>query len=132
MNPAIQDGRSTASLTAKIADTERSILEQRADVRLRAATLARSIRHQLTSPTMLLLAAGSGFIAGKILLRPAATHPQSGDEIKRPSAPGLRFLETVLKAGTLIRGILSLLPGAVTGSDSRTATPPSQHARSTV
>ena len=132
MNPAIQNGRSAASLTAKIADAERNILERRADIGLRAATLARSIHRQLTSPTMLFLAAGSGFIAGKVLLRPAVTHAQSADEIKRPSAPGLRFLETVLKTGTLIRGILSLLPGAVTGSDTRTATPPSQHARNSV
>ena len=91
MTSSFRDNHSPASLMTQITDTERKILDQRWSVRLRASMLNRSIRRRLTSPTMLLLAAGVGFITGKLTKRHAAERKEGSRGIDGPRAPGIAY-----------------------------------------
>ena len=62
-----------ASLTVQVMHAERQVLARRRLVGIRATLLGRNIRRQWTSPAMLLLAGGLGFVAGHFIKRRAST-----------------------------------------------------------
>lgn len=128
MHSGIRDVHSGAELRSKITDTERIIVNQHADVRLRAATLDGGVRRQLTSPSMLFLAASAGFIAERILKTRRAKRAKADDAVKARSASGGGLLEGALKVITLFRAFRSIMPAAATGFASEGA--PSGHSDS--
>lgn len=71
------------SLASQIADTEQRILERRRTVSTRQVYLEQRIRYQLTSPTVLLLAGGIGFVVGELL----RGEPPSTDDPTAAPAP---------------------------------------------
>lgn len=123
MTSNFRDNHSPASLMAQITDTERKILDQRRSVRLHASMLDRNIRKRLTSPAMLLLAAGVGFIAGKLTKRQAGQRKEGSRDIGGSPAPDNNFLETVLKVVSLVRGSLLPMLVAAMGSSPKSDTP---------
>lgn len=67
-----------ASLTVLIMHAERQVLDRRQLVGARARMLGESIRRHLTSPAILLLAGGVGFIAGSFTKRQASAPSSTG------------------------------------------------------
>lgn len=81
--PAKPDHR---SLATRIADTEQRILERRRTASARQVYLEQRIRRQLTSPTVLLLAGGIGFVVGELL---RGEPPPTDDPAAAPAASPL-------------------------------------------
>lgn len=88
------------SLAEKIADTENRILERRRLLVARRTFVAQRIRDQVTSPAVLLLAGGVGFIVGE-LTRSKRRAPS--DESVTPAASPL--LQVVGDVVELVRPI---------------------------
>ena len=103
MATAIRQRDKPASLSVLVLHAERQLLDRRQLVRVRAATLGQDLHSALTSPTMLLVAGGLGFVAGIVGRRPALA-PGNG---KRPSTSRPDFFGRSLK---LIRTVLAILP----------------------
>ncbi|MEO8674093.1 MAG: hypothetical protein ABI569_00855 [Casimicrobiaceae bacterium] len=104
--------QSSSMLKAKITGAELEILSQRADVKLRAASLDRKLRRQLTSPTALFLAAASGFIAEKFGGRRGGRPGRMAGNVKESSVSGHGFLALALKAITLVRTLRAVMPAS--------------------
>ena len=112
-NPLMQRApQSSSMLKSKITVTEREILSQRADVKLRAASLDHKLRRRLTSPTSLFLAAASGFFAERFGGRRGDKHGRMAGTGKGNSVPGHGFLALALKAITLFRTLRAVLPAS--------------------
>ena len=97
------------SLTAKIRDAERQVLNRQRGVGVRAATLARKIQQQMTAPASLLLASGVGFIIGELTKRQTPLFLGAAD---KPRAAETTPLSTALNlmsaAHTLYTGLVPL------------------------
>ncbi len=95
------------SLTAQIRDAERQVLHRQRQVDLRAATMVRKIRQQMTAPATLLLAGGFGFILGEL----SKCRPQQfrGTAVN-PQAAGISPLRVALNLLTSARTLYTALP----------------------
>lgn len=94
MPAADQNRRKPGSLRVQIRDARQQILSQQLKVDIHAARLARKIRGTMTAPTSLLLAIGTGFMAGELTkcqtpgFRGAAAKPRAAQ------LTALRFMTT--------------------------------------
>ena len=96
-----------APLTVQVTQAERRVLYHRRMVGVRASGLGQNLRRQLTSPIMLLVAAGLGFVAGHSKKRQASTQPGNAE---RPSGNGL--IGTAWKLISLSATLLRREPAA--------------------
>jgi hypothetical protein len=110
MTSTFRDNPAQMSLTTRITETERKILDQRSLVRLSAALLDRRIRAQLTSPTTLLLAAGAGFATGILADRRTAEFKECSRSVDESRAPAHSALDTALTVFTLVSSVLRVVP----------------------
>ncbi|MBK7543722.1 MAG: hypothetical protein IPP10_18500 [Candidatus Competibacteraceae bacterium] len=88
------------SLAEKIADTENRILERRRLLVARRTFVAQRVREQVTSPAILLLAGGVGFIVGELT---RSKQQASSDQKATPMASPL--LQVVGNIVELVRPI---------------------------
>ena len=103
----------TAALAVQISEAERRLRNRRRLVQIRGAALRQMLHQRMTSPTMLLLAGGLGFLMGELTRRPT---PQSRGTDRSPDS-GYPFFETVLnfiKLATWARALFAALPGTGT------------------
>lgn len=109
-------------LAIQIGEAERRLQNRRRLVQIRGAALRQMLHQRMTSPTMLLLAGGLGFVMGELTRRPT---PQSRGTDRSPDS-GYPFFETVLnfiKLATWARALFTALPGAGTQPSSPLETP---------
>jgi hypothetical protein len=123
MTSTARDNPAQTSLTTRIAQTERKILDQRSLVRLRAARLDRRVRAQLTSPTMLLLAAGAGFVTGILTDRRAIRFNEHSRGVDGSRAPSNSVLDTALTVFTLVSSVLRVMPSVTKSLSNRPDAP---------
>lgn len=69
----MQQRHKPAPLTVQVMHAERQVLHRRRLVGIRASELGQYIRRRLTSPAILLLAGGLGFVAGYFATRQVST-----------------------------------------------------------
>jgi hypothetical protein len=101
----------TAALAVQISEAERRLRNRRRLVRVRGATLGRTLHQRMTAPAMLLLAGGLGFLMGELTRRQT---PQSRGMDRSPDS-GHPFFETALNLIQLVtwaRALFTALPGA--------------------
>ena len=97
-----------ASLTVQVTQAELRVLHGRRLLGLRVSMFGRNMRSRLTSPSMLLLAAGVGLAVGHFTWRPA---PARG-KIKQPSASKNKLFARVLKVVAFARTLWTAFPSA--------------------
>lgn len=100
----------TAALAVQISEAERRLRNRRRLVRVRGATLGRTLHQRMTAPAMLLLAGGLGFLMGELTRRQT---PQSRGMDRSPDS-GHPFFETALNLIKLVhwaQTLFSVLPG---------------------
>jgi len=102
-----------APLPIQVAQAERRLLYRRRMVGLRASRLRQNLHTHSTSPTVLLLAGGLGFVVGQLKDRQAA-------DVKRPSRN--RFVGIALQSISLFTALLRHQPAA--GTDAVPSGPP--------
>jgi hypothetical protein len=100
---SIRQRSGPAPLTVQVTQAERRLLYHRQMVGFRASRLSQNLRRQLTSPTVLLLAGGLGFVAGQLKKRDA-------DDTERPARN--EFVGTALKLVSLFAALLRRHPAA--------------------
>ncbi len=122
MSSTFRGTSSPAPVMVQITELERRILDERRSLSLRAAALDRAIRRRLSSPTTLLLAAGAGFIGGKLTEGHAPKGTKGARGADGSAAPGLGALDTALNVFTLVSRIWRAMSPAAQA----TADPPSQ------
>lgn len=93
---------STNSLTAQIKDAERQVLHHKEDVRVSADRLVKMIRHQMTSPSTLLMAGGMGFMLGE------TTRHQNPDKTGSTGKPRQAETSPIMTAINLMISIHTL------------------------
>ena len=101
----------TAALAVQISEAERRLRNRRRLVRVRGATLGRTLHQRMTAPAMLLLAGGLGFLMGELTRRQT---PTSRGTDRSPDS-GHPFFETLLnliKLVTWVRTLFTALPSA--------------------
>lgn len=111
----------TASLAVQISEAGDRLRNRRRLVRVRGATLGRTLHQRMTAPAMLLLAGGLGFLVGEFTRRQT---PQSRGADRSPDS-GHLFFETVLNLIKLVNWghtLFTLLPGAGTQASSPSKT----------
>ena len=96
-----------ACLTVQVMHAERQLLDRRRLVKVRATMLGRNLRRQLTSPAMLLLAGGLGFVVAYFFTKRQASTPSNTE---RPRGSHNKLFGTVLKLITLARTLSRALP----------------------
>ena len=107
----------TASLAVQISEAERRLRNRRRWVRVRGATLGRTLHQRMTAPALLLSASGLGFLMGELTRR--QTSKSRGAD--RSPDSGNPFFETALnliKLGTWAHTLFAALPGARTQASS--------------
>ena len=87
---------------------ELRVLHDRQLLGLRASMFGRNVRRRLTSPSMLLLAAGVGLAAERFTWRPA---PAPG-KVKQPSVSEKKLFRKVLKVIAFARTLWTAFPSA--------------------
>jgi len=97
-----------ASLTVQVMQAELRVLHDRQLLVSRASMFGRNMRSRLTSPSMLLLAAGVGLAVGHFTWRPA---PARG-KIKQPSVSKNKLFARVLKVVAFARTLWTAFPSA--------------------
>ena len=97
-----------ASLTVQVTQAELRVLHGRRLLGLRVSMFGRNMRSRLTSPSMLLLAAGVGLVAERITGRQT---PAPG-KIKQPSLPKNKLFGRVLKVAAFARTLWTAFPSA--------------------
>lgn len=129
----IQTQRDTASLLERINKTEQRLYARRHLLALRSSALVqnsrRRMRYSLTSPLMLLLAAGAGFVAQNWFRRKLSRSPEDVElrrqqrlakrekklhKARRQRATGDRsgIIGSGLKMAAMLRTIIAALPNA--------------------
>lgn len=111
----------TASLAVQISETERRLRNRRRLIRVRGATLGRTLHQRMTAPALLLSASGMGFLMGELTRRQT---PKLRGADRSPDSGHLCF-ETALnliKLGTWARTLFAALPGARTQASSPSET----------
>ncbi|MBK8538191.1 MAG: hypothetical protein IPL59_25745 [Candidatus Competibacteraceae bacterium] len=102
---------SASSLAVQISEAERRLQNRRRFVRVRGATLGRTLHQRITNPALLLWAGGVGFFIGELTPRPIL---QSRDTDRSPDSEH-PFLETALnliKLTSWARTLFTALLGA--------------------
>ena len=95
------------SLTAKIRDAERKVLNSQRRVGVRTATLIRNIHQQMTAPATLLLAGGIGFIIGELTKRQTTNNRDATNKQRTAETMPLR---TALNLFTSVHILYTALP----------------------
>jgi hypothetical protein len=98
-----------ASLAVQVMLAEGQVLHRRRLVGVRASLLGQCIQSQLTSPAMLLLAGGLGFVAGHFTKRQASAPSNT----KGPRASHNKLFGKALKLIALARILSRSFPSAV-------------------
>jgi hypothetical protein len=112
MTPRFHDGSSAIPVRVQITELERRILDGRRSLTGRASTLERAMRRRLSSPTALLLAAGVGFISGRLTERRDSPAKPGVDG---RAARGLGLLDITLKGIALVSSVRRAMPSAARG-----------------
>jgi len=97
-----------ASLSVQVMQAELRVLQGRRLLGLRASRFGQNMRNRLTSPSMLLLAAGVGLVAERFTWRRT---PARG-KIKQPSASKNKLFARVLKVVAFARTLWTAFPSA--------------------
>jgi hypothetical protein len=105
----IRQRHKPASLTVQIRLAEQQVRDRRRLVGVRATVLGQNMRSKLTSPAVLLLAGGVGFVAGHFTKRKAS----KASNTKRPRGSHNKLFGRVLKLIILARALSGAFPSAV-------------------
>jgi len=97
-----------ASLSVQVMQAELRVLQGRRLLGLRASRFGQNMRNRLTSPSMLLLAAGVGLAVGHFTWRAA---PARG-KIKQPRVSENKLFARVLKVVAFARTLWSAFPSS--------------------
>jgi hypothetical protein len=108
MAPTMRQRHKPASLIVQITQAELRVLHHRQLVGVCASKLGQDLREQLTSPAMLLLAGGLGFVAGHMTRHQAST-PSNAEH---PRAAHTQLLAKALKLIAFARTLSRIFPSA--------------------
>jgi len=108
MTATVRQRHAPASLTVQVMQAELRVLHDRQLLVSRASMFGRNMRSRLTSPSMLLLAAGVGLVAGHLTSRKAS----AATKIKQPRVSKNRLFGRVLKVVAFARTLWTAFPSA--------------------
>ena len=97
------------SLDQQILDVELRLMQRRRSSRQHGAALRQRLRDTLSSPLMLLVAAGVGFALG-----PWSWRRKAAPSVAQGAGGGPSLLSTIMKALTLAGAVMAILPAAKT------------------
>jgi hypothetical protein len=83
------------NLPDEIRETELKLIDRQRRVQMHADTLVRDVRHELSSPTNLILASQLGFIIGELTKSPPKNYGQT--EVKKAASGGSKAAFTALE-----------------------------------
>jgi hypothetical protein len=99
-----------ACLTVQVMHAERQLLDRRRLVKVRATMLGQNLRRQLTSPAMLLVAGGLGFVVAYFFTKRQVSTPSNTEG---PRGSHTKLFAWALKLIALGRTVSRAFPSAV-------------------
>ena len=95
------------SLASQIKDAERRVQDRKRIIKVRTDVLMRTIHQEMTAPTTLLLASGTGFMIGELTKRQPAKVDSSGHKTE---GTGISPLRVAINLVTSIQTLYTALP----------------------